>query len=70
MTKIPNDKLLHSFYGMVIYTLFLTINANISIIVVLLVAVLKELYDINKTGFSLSDILATSGFPLLLWIII
>jgi len=54
------DKLLHFFYGSIISFLMLHfIDGLITLILVAGIGVGKELYDIDKTGFSFIDIIFT-----------
>jgi len=68
MAEIPKDKLLHSFYGTLIFVV-LTIIGTQSIIafsVVIVIAILKELYDeYTYGGFDIIDILFTIFIPAL-----
>lgn len=69
MAKIPHDKLLHSFYGAIVYLLTALINPLFGIICVVLVAVVKELYDeFIYGGFDWKDIVATILIPMLLFV--
>lgn len=69
MADIPKDKLLHSFYGVLIYLVAALVSPMFGIIAVVIVAVAKEVYDeIKYGGFDLVDIIATVGIPLLLFI--
>jgi VanZ family protein len=43
--KIPTDKILHFIAGVIIYLLFCFISPFIGIMIVVLVAVLKEVHD-------------------------
>lgn len=69
LALIPNDKLLHSFYGTCIYLLCSFINPLFGIIFVIIVAITKEVYDeIVYGGFDWKDIIATIVIPMLLFI--
>lgn len=69
LSRIPHDKLLHSFYGVVIYTITSLVNPIFGLCVVSLVAIGKEVYDeIDYGGFDPLDILYTVGLPILLFI--
>ena len=69
LALIPNDKLLHSFYGTCIYLLCSFINPLFGIISVIIVAIAKEVYDeIVYSGFDWKDIIATIAIPMLLFI--
>lgn len=64
LSEIPNDKLLHNFYGTCIYLLCSFINPLFAIGVVALGAVAKEIYDEFKYGgFDWKDIIATIAIP-------
>lgn len=68
MARIPNDKLLHSFYGTLVYISFSIISPLLAIYIVLLVAVAKEVRDqYVYSGFDVIDILATIFIPLILF---
>ena len=69
LASIPHDKLLHSFYGTVIYLLGALINPLFGIICVVLVAIAKEVYDeIKYGGFDWVDIVATVAIPVALFL--
>jgi len=69
LANIPHDKLLHSFYGVVIYTITSLVNPIFGFCVVSLVAIGKEVYDeIDYGGFDPLDILYTVCLPILLFI--
>lgn len=69
MSDIPKDKLLHNLYGTLIYLLFSVFDENFSILYVIAIAVLKEVYDEYRyNGFDSYDILATIAIPLLLYL--
>ena len=64
IAKIPHDKLLHSFYGTLIYAVVSVFNPILAIIVTLIVAVSKEVMDeIKYKGFDWKDIIATICIP-------
>lgn len=68
LALIPNDKLLHSFYGTVIYLLLSLFNPIVAILTVIFVAIAKEVYDeIKYKGFNIIDIIATILIPMLLF---
>lgn len=68
LALIPNDKLLHSFYGTVIYLLLSLFSPIIAILTVIFVAIAKEIYDeIVYSGFDWKDIIATIAIPMLLF---
>lgn len=69
LSSIPNDKLLHSFYGTLVYAVVSLIDCTLALCVTLLVAVSKEMYDFRLNGkFSFTDIVATVGLALVLWV--
>lgn len=69
MAKIPHDKLLHGFYGTVIYLLLSLFSPIVAILTVIFVAIAKEVYDeIVYSGFDWKDIIATIAIPMLLFI--
>ena len=57
--KIPQDKLLHFIFGMIIFMVFSLFMGQLAIFVVIAAAVLKEFLDRDHTGFSVDDIIAT-----------
>lgn len=63
LAQIPHDKLLHSFYGTLMYSLLVFVSTPLlSLILVTCVAVAKEVYDeVTYGGFSPADI----GFTVL-----
>ena len=61
MSKIPHDKLLHSFYGMVVYILGCIVDPMIGLWLVFIAAIGKEVVDYPR--FDLVDILATIMLP-------
>ena len=69
LSSIPNDKVLHSFYGTLVYAVVSLIDCTLALCVTLLVAVSKEMYDFRLNGkFSFADIVATVGLALVLWV--
>ena len=69
LSKIPKDKLLHSFYGTLTYIIISFFSHNIAMFSVIALAVSKEVYDDRKYGgFDWKDIVATIIIPLLLYI--
>ena len=69
LSSIPKDKLLHSFYGTLIYALISLIDCTLALCVTLLVAISKEVYDfVINSRFSFVDIIATVGLALVLWV--
>lgn len=67
LASIQHDKLLHSFYGTVIYLLLSLFSPIVAILTVIFVAIAKEVYDeIVYGGFDWKDIIATIAIPMLL----
>lgn len=68
LALIPNDKLLHSFYGTLIYLLLSFYSPIVAILTVIFVAIAKEVYDeIVYSGLDWKDIIATIAIPMLLF---
>jgi hypothetical protein len=68
LANIPKDKLLHSFYGTLVYALSLLINPVFAISATIFIAVAKEVYDeFAYGGFDFKDILFTVLIPALLF---
>ena len=71
MADIPKDKLLHSFYGVLIYLVAALVNPMFGILAVIVIAIAKELYDeFIYGGFDWVDIVATVGIPMLLFLML
>jgi len=69
LASIPHDKLLHSFYGILIYVAAALINPMFGILAAIVAAVAKELYDeVRYGGFDWVDIVATVGIPMILFL--
>ena len=69
LASIPNDKLLHIFYGVLIYLVAALISPVFGVIAVVVIAVSKEVYDeIKYGGFDWVDIVATVGIPTVLFL--
>lgn len=67
LTNIDKDKLLHSFYGTLIYALVSVFNVYIALGIVILVAAGKEVYDYKDYGkFDIKDAMFTVMIPALL----
>ena len=67
--SMPKDKLLHSFYGTLVYAVIALVDVTLAFGVTVLVAISKEVYDFRVKGeFSLMDIIATVGLALVLWV--
>lgn len=65
---IPQDKANHFIYGLIIFLLSnIILNNLFSLIIVIVFAITKELYDqVKYEGFDWKDILATIISPLIL----
>lgn len=69
LSTIPKDKLLHSFYGCLIYAVVAYVSPWLAIGAVVLAAVGKEIYDSRGNGnVEVLDIIFTVGIPLLLFL--
>ena len=69
MADIPKDKLLHSFYGVLIYLVAALVSPMFGVIAVVVIAVAKEVYDeIKYGGFDWVDIVATVAIPMVLFL--
>lgn len=69
LSSIPKDKLLHSFYGTLVYAIIALVDVTLAFGVTVLVAISKEVYDFRVKGeFSLMDIGATIVLALILWV--
>ena len=69
MADIPKDKLLHSFYGVLIYLVAALVNPMFGILAVIVIAIAKEVYDeIKYGGFDWVDIVATVAIPMALFL--
>ena len=69
LSKIPKDKLLHSFYGTLAYIVVSCFSHYVAMLSVIVLAVSKEVYDdIKYGGFDWKDIVATVVIPILLYI--
>lgn len=70
LASIPHDKLLHSFYGTLIYLPISYVHSSIALGVVGVVAFSKEILDEKDySGFDFSDIIATMLIPTLIYVI-
>ena len=68
LASIPNDKLLHIFYGVLIYLVAALISPVFGVIAVVVIAIAKEVYDeIVYGGFDWKDIIATILIPMMLF---
>ena len=70
LAQIPHDKLLHSFYGTLIYVgLSFVVPIEISLALVFFVAIVKEIYDeVEYGGLNYGDIAMTVIIPIILFI--
>ena len=69
MADIPKDKLLHSFYGVLIYLVAALVSPMFGVIAVVVIAIAKEVYDeIKYGGFDWVDIVATVAIPMALFL--
>ena len=69
MADISKDKLLHSFYGVLIYLVAALVSPMFGILAVIVAAIAKEVYDEIKYGGSdWVDIAATVGIPTVLFL--
>ena len=69
MADIPKDKLLHNFYGVLIYLVAALVSPMFGIIAVVVIAVAKEVCDeIKYGGFDWVDIVATVVVPMVLFL--
>ena len=69
LANLPHDKLLHSFYGTLIYLPISYVDSFIALGIVAVVALSKEILDEKDYGgFDLSDIIATMLIPTLIYI--
>ena len=68
LSKIPNDKLLHSFYGTLIFLTALYLwDKDIALMMVIIIALAKEILDIWLSGFCYKDFVYTIIFPCLIY---
>ena len=69
LANIPHDKLLHSFYGTLIYICVSFVDSSFALLVVALIAIVKEVYDrVDYGKFDWKDIVATMFIPIILYI--
>ena len=69
LAQIPHDKLLHSFYGTLIYVGLSWVDLVIALAAVVAVAIVKEIWDeMEYGGFSVADIAFTIAIPVLLFV--
>ena len=72
LINLPRDKANHAFYGMVIYSLLALYDAQIAIIVTVVVGIGKEVYDYiyrDKHSPEVLDAVAVIAVPLVLFVI-
>ena len=68
LASIPHDKLLHSFYGTLIYLPISYVDSFIALGIVAVVALSKEILDEKDyRGFDLSGTIATMLIPTLIY---
>ena len=66
--SLPKDKMLHFFYGSLFsFVAIHFLEGRIAVLATFVLAVLKELYDMKKTGFSIADIAFTT-IPAILYL--
>lgn len=69
LAQIPHDKLLHSFYGTLIYVGLSWVDLVIALAAVVAVAIVKEIWDeMEYGGCSVADIVFTISIPVLLFV--
>ena len=69
MADIPKDKLLHNFYGVLIYLVAAVVSPMFGIIAVVVIAIAKEVYDeIKYCGFDWVDVVVTVAIPMVLFL--
>ena len=60
LSSLPKDKMLHFFYGSLFsFVAIHFLEGRLAVLATFVLAVLKELYDMKKTGFSIVDIAFT-----------
>jgi hypothetical protein len=60
LASLPADKMLHFFYGSLFsFVAIHFLEGRLAVLATFVLAVLKELYDMKKTGFSIVDIAFT-----------
>ena len=66
--SLPADKMLHFFYGSLFsFVAIHFLEGRLAVLATFVLAVLKELYDMKKTGFSPADIAFTTA-PAILYL--
>ena len=69
IADIPKDKLLHNFYGVLIYLVAALVSPVCGIIAAVVIAIAKEVYDeIKYGGVDWVDIVATVAIPMVLFL--
>ena len=69
IADIPKDKLLHNFYGVLIYLVAALVSPVFGVIAVVVIAIAKEVSDeIRYGGFDWKDIIATVAVPMVLFL--
>lgn len=69
MGMIPKDKLLHSFYGVLLYSVLAFFGSELAIVTVIVVALLKEVWDeYSHRSADFVDVIATVVLPLVLYV--
>ena len=69
LANMSHDKLLHSFYGTLIYICVSFVDSSFALLVVALIAVVKEVYDrVDYGRFDWKDIVATVFIPIILYV--
>jgi hypothetical protein len=72
LSGLPRDKKDHMLFGLIIYNFVALVSFDAAIIVVLLTAVLKEVYDFfnpTKHSCDYEDVIATIAFPIVLYVL-
>ena len=68
LASLPKDKMLHFFYGSLFsFVAIHFLEGRMAVLATFILAVLKELYDMKKTGFSIADIAFTT-IPAILYL--
>ncbi len=68
--SLPKDKMLHFFYGSLFsFVAIHFLEGRLAVLATFVLAVLKELYDMKKTGFSIADIAFTT-LPAILYLVV
>ena len=68
LASLPKDKMLHFFYGSLFsFVSIHFLEGRMAVLATFVLAILKELYDMKKTGFSIADIAFTTA-PAILYL--